>query len=211
MASAYPTADDLVISWIVASHNPGIFEANLRPTLPADDELVLVENAPSIAVAYNEGQARSTYGIRCYIHHDVMITDQAVLRRRLLDACTPDVGIVGVVGSRTDTWPWWNGPKLGSVLDSRLGLLDFGPGGECAVLDGVLLATAQDIDWDETYPGWHGYDHDACAQMRARGLINCCLSGGHNLVRHNANSSTNTNQVDGWFAAEQRYFQKWGS
>ncbi len=87
--------------------------------------------------------------------------------------------------------------------------MDFGVGGECAVLDGVLLATRHHVDWDETYVGWHGYDHDSCAQMRARGLINCCLSNGHNLIRHNAGSPTNMNEINGWFPAEQRYFEKW--
>lgn len=198
-----------MISWIVASHNLPVFEANLRPTLPAEDELVLVENAPSIAVAYNQGQERSTYSIRCYIHHDVVILNPGLLREQLLATCADDVGMVGVIGSRDPVWPWWNGSKLGSIVDSRLGLLSFGAGGECAVLDGVLLATAQHVDWDEAYPGWHGYDHDACAQMRSRGLVNCCLPTGHMLVQHNAGSSTNLTQVNGWFAAEQCYFQKW--
>lgn len=198
-----------MISWIVASHDLGIFNANLRPTLPAEDELVLVENAPSIAVAYNQGQERSTRDLRCYVHHDVVILDPLELRQRLLAACTADIGLVGVVGSTTATWPWWNGPKLGSILDSRLGLLNFGPGGECAVLDGVLLATVHPVTWDEGYLGWHGYDHDACAQMWSQGLANCCLSEGHRLVRHNANSSTNMSQVNGWFEAEHRYKEKW--
>lgn len=198
-----------MISWIVASHNLSIFDANLRPTLPAEDELVLVEDAPSIAVAYNQGQARSTRSIRCYVHHDVAILDPSGLRSQLIDACIPTVGLVGVVGSRTPAWPWWTGSTLGSIKDGRLGVLDFGPGGECAILDGVLLATQQTLTWDESYPGWHGYDHDACAQMRDQGLVNVCLSNGRNLVSHNANSSTTVGHLNGWFAAQERYFEKW--
>ena len=201
-----------MISWIVASHDLGIFDANLRPTLPAEDELILVEDAPSIAVAYNEGQLRSTHPIRCYVHHDVVLMDPMVLRARLLEACTLDVGFVGVIGSRDVIWPWWaSAVKLGSMLDSRLGRLDFGAGGECSVLDGVLLATRHTLMWDESFPGWHGYDHDACAQMRTRGLVNYCLTDGHGLVTHNAGSSTDLGHLAGWADAEQRYLEKWHS
>jgi hypothetical protein len=199
-----------MISWIVATHDRTILEANLLPGLPADDELVLVEDAPSIAAAYNEGQSRATHQLRCYVHHDVAILDAARLRERLAAACAPEVGMVGVIGSREPVWPWWNGSTLGSVFDTRLGLLDFGAGGPCAYLDGLLLATAQTVEWDETYAGWHGYDHDACAQMLARGLPNFCLSAGHRLVRHNTDGPTNVHAIDGWAEAEARYREKWG-
>ena len=199
-----------MISWIVASHDLSIFDANLRPTLPAEDELILVEGAPSIAVAYNEGQARSTQPIRCYIHHDVQILDQAALRQALAEACAyAGVDVVGVIGSRTRVIPWWIGEPLGSVKDSRLGLINFGPGGPCSYLDVLLLASARELEWDESYPGWHGYDHDICEQTMRRSRVNFCLSGGHNLVSHNATSSTDMNQVNGWFAAEEHYFRKW--
>lgn len=201
-----------MISWIVASHDLLIFDANLRPTIPAEDELVLVENAPSIAVAYNEGQARSTQPIRCYVHHDVQILEQEALRQALIEGCTSaGVDVVGVIGSRTRTMPWWLGDKLGSVKDGRLGLIDFGAGGPCSYLDGLLLASAQHLEWDETYPGWHGYDHDICEQALRRNRVNLCLSGGHNLVSHNATSSTAMTQVNGWFEAEQRFTQKWST
>jgi hypothetical protein len=199
-----------MISWIVATHDRAVLEANLLPGLPVDDELVLVEDAPSIAAAYNEGQARATHQLRCYVHHDVAILDPVRLRERLIAACTPEVGMVGVIGSREPVWPWWNGSTVGSVFDARLGLLDFGAGGPCAYLDGLLLATVHDVTWDETYAGWHGYDHDACAQMLARGLPNFCLSAGHRLVRHNTDGPTNTHAITGWAKAEQRYREKWG-
>jgi hypothetical protein len=199
-----------MISWIVATHDRTILEANLLPGLPADDELLLVEDAPSIAAAYNEGQSRATHQLRCYVHHDVAILDAARLRERLAAACAPEVGMVGVIGSREPVWPWWNGSTLGSVFDTRLGLLDFGAGGPCAYLDGLLLATAQTVEWDERYPGWHGYDHDMCAQMLARGLSNFCLSAGHLMVRHSTDGPTDPDAITGWAEAAARYREKWG-
>jgi len=197
-----------VISWVVTSHRRDILEANLLATLTIDDgdELVLIEGAKSITLAYAEGQTKATQPIRCYIHHDVQILDLPRLRHELIES-SEGVGIVGVVGSRDLRMPWWGGNKLGSVVDTRMGLLDFGPGGECAVLDGLLLATRQAVDWDIDAPGWHGYDHDACAQMLARDLPNWCLTGAGEYLVHNAEPTKD--RSSGWDDAAARFRERW--
>lgn len=201
-----------MISWITASHRPDVLAENLEATLKlvGGDELVVVRDAPSIAAAYNEGQARATRPIRCYIHHDVQITDPERLRRALLAACTPDVGIVGVIGSTTRTVPWWEGVCRGSVIDARMGLLDMGPGGEVAYLDGLLLASVHGLGWDQGYEGWHLYDHDICAQQLAAGRPNRCLTGGAEMVLHNTTGPANTDALAGWDTGVVRFRGKWG-
>jgi hypothetical protein len=201
-----------VISWIVATHNPTILYANLIASMwdLVNDELVVVESPHSIAAAYNEGQSRAKFPLRCYVHHDVEFLDLPRLRAELVQHCTPSVGLVGVIGSRTDVLPWWDGKQCGSIVDSRIGLLDSGPGGECAQLDGVLLATVHDVDWDESIPGFHGYDYDACRQMTARGLTNWCLDDGAKMLRHNATNSTDPDRLDGFHDALTRLRGKWG-
>lgn len=203
-----------MISWIVASHDPDILNANLVPTLElaAGDELIVIADAPSIAVAYNRGQAKATNAIRCYVHHDVQILDARRLRAGLafLNMCgAQTVGMAGVIGSADLTLPWWEGATLGSVVDGRMGRLNFGPGGPCAYLDGLLLATAQHVDWDETYPGWHAYDLDACRQMLSRGLTNWCLDDGHELVLHNTTNSANTGRLQHYHENIARFHAKW--
>lgn len=199
-----------MISWIVATHDPMILYRHFLASLTtAVDELVVVEGAPSIAAAYNEGQSRATRPVRCYVHHDVQILDLPRLRAELLEH-TPGRGMVGVVGSRTDVLPWWDGEMCGSVFDQRIGHLDNGPGGECAVLDGLLLATAQTVKWDESIPGWHGYDYDMCRQMTDRGLINFCLTGGKEMVRHNTTSGRDPDHLTGWADALAVLRLKWG-
>lgn len=201
-----------MISWIVATHDRCVLEANLAATLPivwaAGDELVVVEGAPSIAAAYNKGQAQAGQPVRVYVHHDVQIL-QPELRDRLIERCTADVGIVGVVGSRDRAVPWWDGDRLGSVVDARLGRLDFGRGGPAATLDGLLLATVHSLEWDETYPGWHLYDHDMCRQQLVAGRTNWCLDGGAELVRHNTTGTRNMAELNGWDAGVTRYREKW--
>lgn len=204
-----------MISWITASHRQDVLDANLAASLlphisATDDELIVIPGPASIAQAYNRGAALARHQIRCYVHHDVVVRDPAALRASLLEQCTPEVGMVGVIGSRTVVLPWWEGDTCGSVIDARMGLLDFGPGGECALLDGLLLATCQQLTWDETIPGWHGYDHDACLQMGARGLPNWCLPGGGALVLHNTAGPTDTAALTGWDTAMTRLRDKWG-
>lgn len=201
-----------MISWIVATHDPTVLEQNLLATLDLqpEDELIVIEDAPSIAVAYNRGRAQAGRPIRCYVHHDVQLADPAALRDQLAEHC-PGRGIVGVIGSRDRVVPWWDGSTLGSVVDARLGLLDFGPGGECAYLDGLLLATAGDFEWDEAIPGWHLYDHDICQQALAAGHANHCLTGGADLVRHNTGGSTNLHHRAGWAEGVDVFRAKWGN
>jgi hypothetical protein len=200
-----------MISWIVASHRPEVLAENLGATLALGpgDELVVVEHAASIAAAYNQGQARATQPIRCYVHHDVRVADPARLRDELVRSCTPEVGMVGLIGSRDYAIPWWDGTTCGSVVDARMGRLDFGPGGECTYLDGLLLATAQPVVWDESYPGWHGYDHDMCEQQLAAGRHNWCLSGGAEMVLHNTAGPTDVGRLNGWAAGLARFREKW--
>lgn len=200
-----------MISWIVASHDANILNTNLVPTLELGngDELIVIADAPSIAVAYNRGQAKASHPIRCYVHHDVRVLEPARLRAQLLERCTPDVGMVGVIGSAGYTLPWWEGATLGSVIDGRMGRLDFGAGGPCVYLDGLLLATAQHVDWDEDYPGWHAYDLDSCRQMLSRALANWCLDNGHELVLHNTTNSANTNHLQHYHDNIARFHAKW--
>lgn len=200
-----------MISWIVASHDPAVLEANLVATLTleAGDELIVID-APSIAAAYNQGQERAIRPIRCYVHHDVQILDNAALRAQLIDWCRPPIGIVGIVGSRARAVPWWEGFAAGSVDDTRTGPQLFGKGGDVAYLDGLLLASSYQLDWDETIPGWHLYDHDVCEQSLRAGRINWCLDNGHQLVRHNTTSGFDTTQLPGWTEALAAFNTKWG-
>lgn len=205
-----------MITWIVASHDPAILADNALPGLEAaalaGDQLVIVRDAPSIAQAYTEGQAQAGHPVRCFLHHDVRILNVAALRSALLDACTPDVGVVGVVGSTSRRLPWWEGARCGSVRDARIGLLDFGPGGHpAAYLDGLLLASAQQLTWDTGYAGWHLYDHDICQQQLVAGRENWCLADGQHLVSHHTAGPTSTTRLDGWEAGTDRFRLKWGN
>lgn len=198
-----------MISYICASHNPAILFDNLLPSLDlhdGDDELIVIEDPKSIAEAYNEGTRLATRPIRCFVQHDIQVLNSAGLREELIRHCTSDVGIVGAIGSRDIALPWWVGEGVGSVEDGRLGLINFGLGGEpCSYLDGILLATVQPFEWDEGYTGFHLYDHDVCQSMLTRGLTNFCLASAHTLIKHNTRGMFNN-----WDQPMARFEAKWG-
>ena len=204
-----------MISWIVATHDEDMFERNLLRTLMPGfvegDQIIVEKFATSITKAYASAQSQATNRIKCYIHHDVQILNLEDLRHAIIYAAeSPRVGMIGVIGSRSMIVPWWNGDPLGACMDSRLGRLAFSGAGECEMVDGLLLATTQDVDWDTSWPGWHGYDYDSCKQMTERGLINWCIPHGDSLVYHNSDSPLNLQEIEGWQAAAALMTQKWG-
>jgi hypothetical protein len=198
-----------VISWIVASHKEDVLTNNLmaHPFSFPGDEVIVVRDAESITKAYAQGQSEASNRVRVYVHSDVQIVNSMLLRKKLYAVATHEVGMIGVVGSKTMIMPWWVGPLCGSVWDSRLGVLNYGDGGPCAVVDGLLLATVQHVYWDEDWPGWHGYDQDACAQMQVRGLQNWCIR--HELVQHHTDSPIGEMGIDGYPDAVTRFHKKW--
>lgn len=175
-----------MISWIVASHQPEMLEGMCAtiPLLPGD-EFVVIENPTAITKAYNEGTARARNRLRCYLHHDVRVLDYPRLRQELLIRCTPNTGLAGVAGHVAPILGFpWGMHAVGSITETRRDLFATAGDEFCPIVDGVLLATVQEIEWDERYPGFHFYDIDACVQMVARGLPNWCLGDGRTLIEH---------------------------
>jgi len=187
-----------------------------------DSELIQIKGANSLAEAYNQGIKLAKHKIKCFIHQDVIILNDR-LEEALVRYCTEDVGMVGVIGTKnSDAIPWWEGSMpgiynnpssdlIGGILDSELGFCIYNQqGGDCALLDGVFLATCQDIEFDERYFGFNVgkmsfYDQDICRQLLARGFKNFCLPLGHQLVVHNTGKSS----FLGFEENKKLYKEKW--
>ena len=200
------------ISYIVCTHNLSILERCLLKSLllQEDDEIVVVEKPQSIAQGYNTGIDRAKHKIKCFIHHDIIVTNPHLLRMNLLAYCVEDIGMIGVIGSQTEASPWWEGQCVGSVLDPRSGILYFSDGKEfCLHLDGLMLATCQDVRFDESIPGYHFYDQDICRQMAAKGLSNFCIKDGYRIMTHFTQGTHDIHQINGYTEALQIYRNKW--
>jgi glycosyltransferase involved in cell wall biosynthesis len=202
------------ISYITCTHNKKIFEKCLAQSLilKDDDELIVVENAKSIAEGYNTGIDKAKNKIKCFIHHDLIVTNPILLRMNLIAYCIDEIGMVGIIGSQTDASPWWEGQCIGSVVDSRNGILYFNDGKEfCLHLDGLMLATYQDVRFDEFIPGFHLYDQDICKQMAKQGKKNFCVKDGYRMITHFTSTPMDVNKISGYAEAMEVYTKKWAS
>jgi hypothetical protein len=180
--------------------------------LQDDDELIVIEGAKSIAEGYNNGIDKAKNKIKCFIHHDLIVTNPILLRMNLLAYCIDDIGIVGVIGSQTDAAPWWEGQCVGSVVDSRNGILYFSDGKQfCLHLDGLMLATCQDVRFDESIPGFHFYDQDICKQMAEKRLHNFCIKDGYRMITHFTQTPMDMSKLSGYAEAMAVYAKKWAS
>ena len=200
------------ISYITCTNNHEILNKCLLPSIKLDweDELVVVENPKSIAEGYNTGIDQAKHKIKCFIHHDIILTNPILLRMNLMSYCTQDIGIVGVIRCKNNTVPWWEGDTIGSVVDTRKGIIWFDKGKDyCESLDGIVLATYQDVRFDESIPGFHLYDQDICKQMTNQGLQNFCAGDGFRMVTHFTSTPTDTSQINGYNEALDVYRKKW--
>jgi hypothetical protein len=200
------------VSYIACTHNTNILEKCLMQSLilQDDDELIVIEGAKSIAEGYNNGIDKAKNKIKCFIHHDLIVTNPVLLRMNLLAYCIEDIGIVGIVGSQTEAAPWWEGQCVGSVVDSRNGILHFTNGKQfCLHLDGLMLATCQDVRFDESIPGFHFYDQDICRQMAENGLHNFCIKDGYRMITHFTQTPMDMSKIGGYAEAMAVYAKKW--
>ena len=200
------------VSYIACTHNTNILEKCLMQSLilQDEDELIVIEGAKSIAEGYNNGIDKAKNKIKCFIHHDLIVTNPVLLRMNLLAYCIEDIGIVGIVGSQTEAAPWWEGQCVGSVVDSRNGILHFTDGKQfCLHLDGLMLATCQDVRFDESIPGFHFYDQDICRQMAEKGLHNFCIKDGYRMITHFTQTPMDMSKIGGYAEAMAVYAKKW--
>lgn len=200
------------ISYIVCTNNHELLNNCLLKSLKLDndDEIVVVENPKSIAEGYNCGIDNAKHKIKCFIHHDLIVTNPILLRMNLMAYCTEDIGMVGVIGSITDQTPWWEGEGIGSAVDTRKGIIYFSEGKDfCEHLDGILLATYQDVRFDESIPGFHLYDQDICKQMTMQGKRNFCIGDGYRIVTHFTSSPIPTSELNGYAESFEVYRKKW--
>ncbi len=200
------------ISYITCTNNDSILKNCLGRSLKLDndDELIIVDNPKSIAEGYNYGIEYAKHRILCFLHHDLIVTNPILLRMNLMAYCTEDIGMVGVIGSITDAAPWWEGKGVGSAVDTRKGIIYFDEGKQfCEHLDGILLATFQDVRFDESIPGFHLYDQDICKQMTQQGKRNFCIGDGYRIVTHFTSAPSDTKQINGYDEALAVYRKKW--
>lgn len=140
-----------------------------------ETDVISIEDAKSMTSGYNEGMHSTDARYKIYMHQDVFITNKYFLSDLLsIFATDPAIGMVGVVGYPVVSYTgcMWHAERLGayplyggdmhsypyadySAYRYRLedGLRDV------AMVDGLMIVTNRDIEWDDTtLKDWDYYD-----------------------------------------------------
>jgi hypothetical protein len=150
-------------------------------------EKIPIYNAESMTGGYQKGMRSTDAKYKIYLHQDVMCLNPYLLYEALqIFERDRDIGMMGVAGCVTmaESGVWWESADqkyYNLVMDlvtvsecsdewkdealyNSLGYQ------EVAVLDGVFLMTAKDVNWrEDLFTGWHHYDVSQCMEFRRKG------------------------------------------
>lgn len=171
-------------------------------------QIVPVRGANSIASGYNQGMQEANrlapqntkQHIKIYIHQDIMVTNRYLLYDLLKaqkEAVLPGqkLGILGVIG--TDQLPlsgiWWESESyfggcmedrilLPQSIDGSLGCYEYAP---AEGMDGIFLATYEDLPWrEDLFCGWHFYDISQCQEFLRAGYAAAIVTNSNAWCLH---------------------------
>ena len=143
-----------------------------------EKDIVIVQNAPSMAAGYQAGMQSSDAKYKVYLHQDVFIIHRHFIADLLrVFKFDSRIGLVGMIGtdcleSREFAVTSWN---RGKILNNCAPLfLSYPPSeglfAEVQAVDGLLLATQHDVPWrEDLFGGWDFYDISQCMEMRRAG------------------------------------------
>ena len=165
-----------------------VISINVSNTVGIPYEILPVDNSQGqygICEAYNIGAAQAKYELLCFMHEDIAFRTQdwgQIVERVLLDK---SIGVLGVTGGKwlpkaPGTW-WACGPKYLSsnvlTVDPKSAISDYTYNNpenklvvDVAAVDGMWICTRKEV-WrqypfdSQTFPGFHFYDVDFCANI----------------------------------------------
>ncbi len=163
-----------------------------------ETDLVVVQDARSMAAGYNEGMAASDAKYKIYLHQDTFIVEPCFLDRLLkLFRSDKRIGMTGIIGAErlaSDGVMWHeercgNFYRLEELIRGGYDNIKWQKRGnrEVEAIDGFLMATQYDLPWrEDIFQGWDFYDISQCMEFRRAGyrivvpaqkenwVIHCC-------------------------------------
>lgn len=152
----------------------GRFERNVLPAT-AGHEVIALSEQGSIATAYNKILAMvrrfGTSDVLVLLHDDLEIVDDQAIAKIEDAAHTFHItGVIGAPRAATPQLAWWLSGLVGrQVTDS--GPLAGEQAGQASAVDGSIMILStwfllhSKLWFDESYPGFHGYDVDMCRRI----------------------------------------------
>ena len=185
-----------MISIVICSRKPEIapsLKENIKNTIGVGYEIITIDNSGndySIFSAYNKGVDQSRFPYVCLLHEDVLFRTKNWGINLVRHLAGENTGIVGVAGGKIMTKvpaSWAVGGRCIHIIqrlkNKKATLAEVkdppnfaGNRLPVVLLDGVFLAMRKDlfdvVRFDETIPGFHGYDFDISAQAAIAGFSN---------------------------------------
>lgn len=164
------------ITFVVAVNDRKILEQNLLASAclqgAHQHEVLVQENYPSAALAYNAGLRRAKNELVVFIHQDVFLPERWLTQLKYavdhLNRKNSRWGVLGCWGARAD------GTKCGHVYSSGLGILGAALEQPAPVqtLDEIvlILRKSSGLVFNESLSGFHFYGTDICMSALTQGL-----------------------------------------
>lgn len=141
------------------------------------------EGATSMTAGYNEAMKSSDASIKVYMHQDVFITNpnflNEIIRIFESDSLIGMIGMVGYTKVNMAGVMWlekrigevsWYGQNQGDVPGKLHFDFDVNSDlNEVAIIDGLMMITSKDIEWDERFDGWDFYDASQSMRFLQKG------------------------------------------
>lgn len=143
--------------------------------------VLTVENAVSLASAYNEAMQCSKAKYKVYLHQDTFIINRDFIRDCLrIFRLDPQIGMIGNVGCKKmpSSGVMWDADRYGmlyeqhiyetkllaNAIDPELDYL------EVEAIDGFIMVTQYDISWrEDLFDKWDFYDCSQSMEFKRRG------------------------------------------
>ncbi|NDI36223.1 glycosyltransferase family protein [Chengkuizengella sediminis] len=143
-------------------------------------EHIPLYNCENITVEYNKAMKNSKAKYKVYIHQDCFILNKTFIPN-FLKVFSEDEqnGMLGVAGVKQlpPSGVWWEGKECyGKVIEYRqsynyLCFQEFeSQYVDVHAVDGLVVVTQYDIEWDERIKGFHFYDTSQCIRFIKQGL-----------------------------------------
>jgi Glycosyltransferase like family len=179
------------ITFVVATNDRETLDRNFlaSPCIGGEHphQILLQENFPSAATAYNDAIDRSANDLMVFVHQDIYLPEtwpadvEAALER--LEETDPHWGVLGCYGQTEAN------EGRGHVYDSGLGVIwkPFRRPARVQTLDEIvlILRKSSGLRFDESIPHFHMYGADICLQAAERGMTSYAISAFcvHNTYR----------------------------
>jgi hypothetical protein len=167
---------------------------NIQNTIGCEYELILVDNSEnrhSIFSAYNIGVERSKFPYFCFVHDDVEFVTKDWGNKIINHLNKPNTGFIGIAGGQAALrvpLGWTSFNPFYNVIHTYLNKdnktqeqkesfpLNHQQSTSVVLLDGVFLCSKKElftqIQFDENFEGFHGYDLDISIQSINAGYKN---------------------------------------